>query len=54
MASELKSVCTCGHIGDGPDSQHADSTIAAGHGGCTVDGCDCEQFTWAKFLNDPT
>ena len=51
MASEPKSVCTCGHTGDGPNSQHADS-ISHGHGRCTVEGCDCEQFTWARFVDD--
>lgn len=42
------SVCTCGHLGDGPNSQHHD-TLAHGHGGCKVKGCKCGKFTWAGW-----
>ena len=49
-----KSVCQCGHSGDGPDSDHGSlnpvaSQLQPGHGKCSVPGCDCEQFTWADF-----
>jgi hypothetical protein len=43
-----RSVCTCGHLGDGPNSQHLD-TMAEGHGPCKVKGCKCNtrgKFTW--------
>lgn len=50
-----KSICTCGHSGDGPDSDHGSdneilSQVCPGHGRCTVPGCECERFTWAGFL----
>ena len=41
-----KSVCTCGHLGDGSDSDHGPFD---GHGACRVEGCDCQQFTWAGW-----
>jgi len=44
-----KSICTCGHTGDGPNSQHADR-YGLGHGACKVEGCNCKQFTWDKFI----
>lgn len=44
-----KSVCHCGHTGDGLKSQHADR-LAAGHGACKVPGCKCEAFTWKAFI----
>ncbi len=43
-----KSICECGHTGDGPRSDHA-ARFAEGHGRCTVTGCGCPQFTWARF-----
>ena len=43
---EPKSVCACGHPGDGPDSQH---TGVNGHGACFHAGCKCKQFTWSRF-----
>ena len=43
-----KSMCTCGHTGDGPDSAHRD-LYQAGHGACTADDCDCKRFTWDHF-----
>ena len=49
-----KSICSCGHTGDGPNSQHADR-YAEGHGFCQVTGpdkattCSCRQFTWVKW-----
>jgi len=48
-----KSICQCGHSGDGPDSDHATDkgmmNLAPGHSRCTVPGCDCQRFTWAGF-----
>lgn len=37
-----KSVCLCGHTGDGGESQHDDN------GECLV--CKCEKFTWVAFV----
>ncbi len=45
---KAKSVCSCGHLGDGPSSEHGD-TFSHGHGPCMVEGCDCHKFTWVKF-----
>lgn len=45
-AKEPKSLCFCGHLGDGPNSSHAGPI---GHGVCTVIGCRCQKFIWAKF-----
>jgi len=42
----MVSMCSCGHLGDGESSQHLD-TVQHGHGGCLVDGCSCEKFTYA-------
>jgi hypothetical protein len=39
-----KSVCCCGHVGDGPASMHAG---IIGHGACTIRGCKCQKFTWS-------
>ncbi len=44
-----RSLCTCGHTGDGPGSQHTD-TLTPGHGRCTVRGCACRQFSWSCFM----
>lgn len=42
-----KSICTCGHPGDGArGSAHAG---AIGHGECNVVGCPCEKFTWRSW-----
>ncbi len=43
-------MCQCGHIGNIPNSHHAD-TLQAGHGSCRV--CFCEKFSWKYFLTDP-
>ncbi len=59
-----KSICACGHTGDGPDSQHiteapslgslpADGDPNQGHGACTVDGCSCQKFSWKGFIKEP-
>lgn len=47
-----KSICKCGHVGDGTISQHHGSVIAPGHGGCKVEGCNCIQFTWAGWTEE--
>ena len=41
-----KELCDCGHI----NVEHGDTGIVYGHGPCLYKMCDCEQFTWAKFL----
>ena len=41
-----RSVCICGHTGDGSDSDHMD-LLSKGHGPCRE--CDCQRFTWAGF-----
>jgi len=46
-----KSICVCGHSGDGLNSQHA-TIIAPGHAHCTVPGCQCQKFTWARYANE--
>ena len=46
-----KSICSCGHTGDGRYTQHKDR-IAAGHGACKVKGCECKQFTWVKWHSE--
>lgn len=43
-----RSFCKCGHLGDGPNSQHA-IRVAEGHGVCKVPECECAQFTWDGF-----
>ena len=43
-----KSICACGHTGDGGNSQHLDG-LQRGHGRCKVDGCNCAQFTWVGW-----
>jgi hypothetical protein len=45
-----RSVCSCGHTGDGPKSEHKD-TFTPGHGACKVRGCNCVRFTWVEFLS---
>lgn len=45
----FKSMCFCGHPGDGEGSSHAG---IIGHGRCMVEGCDCIQFTWQRFTDD--
>ncbi len=46
-----KSICRCGHPGDGPNSDHA-ARFAEGHGACRVTGCACPQFTWLRWTTD--
>lgn len=49
-----KSMCKCGHPGDGIISQHHNSYggLGPGHGACKMVGCDCQQFTWAEYTED--
>lgn len=45
-----KSVCTCGHTGDGVGSQHEGvglNGLSAGHGACKL--CECGRFSWAGW-----
>jgi hypothetical protein len=47
-----KSICTCGHTGDGGNSEHEDSAAIAelqGHGKCKVPGCTCQHFQWKEW-----
>ncbi|MEE8503990.1 MAG: hypothetical protein V3T26_06025 [candidate division NC10 bacterium] len=44
-----KSLCSCGHTGDGSDSAHKDSP-EVGHGACLIPGCPCNNFTWARWM----
>lgn len=57
-----KSICTCGHTGDGDSSEHYDlvfnesgSTLQRGMGICNITGCQCEKFIQGrptkKYLN---
>jgi hypothetical protein len=47
-----KSICTCGHTGDGANSDHA-GLIARGHGRCLAPGgCGCEKFSWAGLTEE--
>lgn len=56
----LHSLCTCGHTGDGPKSQHeafcddpgCPEHVVAGKGRCLVRGCSCTRFTWKRFIED--
>ena len=43
-----KSICLCGHTGDGEDSDHG-TGFGPGHGACMVSGCNCFKFSWARF-----
>lgn len=47
--THARSICECGHSGDGPDSQHAGFI---GHGPCFHEGCDCVRFTWKHFTSE--
>jgi hypothetical protein len=55
-----KSICKCGHTGDGFDSEHYDLYITdsklprenglkMGMGVCSITGCDCEKFIWKQW-----
>lgn len=51
-----RSLCVCGHTGDGEESQHDASCRDAvgivgddGSGRCTIHGCACFRFTWKSW-----
>lgn len=45
-----KSLCGCGHSGDGPNSEHAPTDLGTpGHGKCDVKDCACVKFRWAEW-----
>ena len=51
---EPKSICQCGHTGDGVKSDHEDwmgMPWSAGHGECTAVGCTCRKFSWKKWTD---
>lgn len=49
-ALQPKSICTCGHDGDGARSAHCGF---GGHGSCNYDGGSCcGQFTWSRWHPD--
>lgn len=43
-----KSLCTCGHTGDGVGSDHA-TVLLPGSGACMEDDCSCDHFHWAGW-----
>ena len=45
-----KSVCYCGHKGDGPHGDHGDYKDGEGLGGCNYEGCLCGMFKWKAWL----
>lgn len=46
-----RSICTCGHIGDGAiGGEHAGMF---GHGACRAKDCKCVKFTWKAFIEGP-
>jgi len=47
-----KSICTCGHTGDGTISQHHSSPFAPGHDECKVKDCVCVKFTWKGWTKE--
>jgi hypothetical protein len=44
-----KSICKCGHLGDGEGGDHEDGILLKGHGRCKI--CDCKMFEWKKFVS---
>jgi len=51
--NDPKSVCTCGHTGDGPFSQHhSNHEFSLGHGACRVMNCPCAKFTWKGWTRE--
>lgn len=55
-ASGPRSKCSCGHTGDGPNSQHASLRVGGlyelGAGECMVKGCPCNRFTWVSWRDE--
>lgn len=54
--SAPKSMCVCGHSGDGAHSDHSNDSpvfmrkpVVIGHGRCKMKKCECERFTWKAF-----
>ena len=48
-----RSLCTCGHSGDGDLSAHTAGFVGSpGHGTCYISNCGCKQFTWSSFTED--
>jgi hypothetical protein len=52
-----KSLCKCGHTGDGglisatsPTPVGSDHGGLVGHGACCVKGCGCKKFSWDTWL----
>lgn len=45
---KAKSLCSCGHTGEGTTSDHRDG-FAPGYGPCKVKGCSCTKFSWVSF-----
>lgn len=60
MTEGGRSVCVCGHLGDGNNSEHEGCSVQlgkdqfrpGGHGACKVEGCDCEKFQWARWKDE--
>jgi hypothetical protein len=47
-----KSICACGHVGDGRESQHEGTVpglVDNGHGRCLEGGCPCTRFTFKRW-----
>jgi hypothetical protein len=44
-----RSVCRCGHTGDGEGSEHSALVIGLGEGHGSCSKCGCKKFTWAKW-----
>ena len=44
-----KSICQCGHLGDGEGGDHEDGIFLKGHGRCKI--CDCSMFQWKRFVS---
>lgn len=42
-----KSICVCGHSGDGANSDHHGAE--RGHANCGIAGCACRKFVWREF-----
>jgi len=46
-----RSLCTCGHTGDGLRSDHVDLDLFdLGLGRCRAPGCPCNRFCWHSYL----
>lgn len=54
MTDKPKSVCRCGHTGDGQNSDHEATVqgLGQGHGACRVSGCGCDKFSWKGFTKE--